>query len=67
MAAFMFCAIVNGDVGIAEKSATGGKIRIVEGAAQDVDTSSMIEQAASTSSGSAFVRVKSAHVSIHVQ
>jgi hypothetical protein len=66
MAAFVSCAIIiSGEVGIGEKSATGEQIEIVEGAAQDVDTSSMIE-AVSTSPGSAVVPIKSAHVSIRV-
>jgi hypothetical protein len=33
MATFMFGAIISGEVGIAEQSATGGKIGIVESAA----------------------------------
>ena len=33
MPAFGFGAIISGDVGIAGKSATGGKVGIVEGAA----------------------------------
>jgi hypothetical protein len=65
IAVFMSCGIISGEVGIAEKSATGGQIGIVEGAAQEIDTSSMIE-AVSTSSGSAVVPIKSAHVSIRV-
>jgi hypothetical protein len=66
MAAFMFGAIISGEVGTAKKSTTDGQIGIVEGAAQDVDTSSMIEQTVSTFPGSAVVPTIGAHVSIRV-
>ena len=63
----MFGGIISEDIGIAEESATGRKIGIVESAAQDVDTTGMIEQTVSTFLGSAVVPTIGAHVSILVQ